>query len=149
MPEEKKQVYEFGPFRLDPSKRLLWLNGQLEALEPKAIKTLVVLVRAKGDLVEMEELIQQVWEDTFVTNDSVHRNVRMLRKRLAQEFNGQECIQNIPKRGYRFLLPVKESRLTDVSTPLGSELEEYPTANTTAAQKETPVDPAKYDSGLA
>jgi Tol biopolymer transport system component/DNA-binding winged helix-turn-helix (wHTH) protein len=108
--EEERLIYEFGPFLLDATQRLLSLDGKLVSLEPKVIKTLVVLVEARGNLVETEELIRQVWGDTAVTNDSLHRNIRILRRTLRSAFDGQECIVNIPARGYRFALPINERR---------------------------------------
>lgn len=107
-PVKEARFYQFGPFLLDSQKRLLWLKGQLVELEPIPLKTLLVLVQAKGELVEKESLVNQVWEGDAITDNSLTRNIHVLRKTLALGFNGGECIRNIPKRGYCFLPPVIE-----------------------------------------
>lgn len=109
--------YEFGPFKLDAIKNLLWLRGHLVALEPKVAKTLVVLAQAKGELVQKEELIRQVWDGDAVTDDSVNRHIYILRRTLAKGVNGKECIRNIPKRGYCLDCPIVEHRLSTQSPP--------------------------------
>jgi DNA-binding winged helix-turn-helix (wHTH) protein len=98
--------YRFGPFLLDPNQRLLWRNGELVELEPKAIDTLLVLVRAEGGIVGKEELVAQVWEGDAITDSSLFHSIYVLRKALATSLEGKECIRNIPKRGYCFTVPV-------------------------------------------
>jgi DNA-binding winged helix-turn-helix (wHTH) protein len=105
-PPEPLCFYEFGPFLLDPDQRLLWQDGELVELEPKAIDTLAVLVRAGGAIVEKENLVAQVWEGDAITDSSLFRNIYVLRKALAKGLNGKECIRNIPKRGYCFTAKV-------------------------------------------
>lgn len=53
-----QQLYEFGPYRLDPSERKLLRNHQIVELPPKAFDTLVHMVRNSGHLMEKEELIR-------------------------------------------------------------------------------------------
>jgi DNA-binding winged helix-turn-helix (wHTH) protein len=61
---ETKPVYEFGPFRLDASQRMLWHGDQPVPLTPKILETLVVLVESRGRLVEKAEMMDKVWPDT-------------------------------------------------------------------------------------
>jgi tetratricopeptide (TPR) repeat protein/DNA-binding winged helix-turn-helix (wHTH) protein len=126
---------EFGPFRLDRSKRLLLLNGQPVPIEPKVLHTLLVLVESKGELVTKNHLIEQVWPDTFVQEDGLTRNISMLRKILGTGFQEAPCIETFPKVGYRFIVPVKEIQeplaadgpglgagSQEVQTPRGSDI---------------------------
>jgi tetratricopeptide (TPR) repeat protein/DNA-binding winged helix-turn-helix (wHTH) protein/TolB-like protein len=99
---------EFGPFRLDRSKRLLLLNGQTVSIEPKVLHTLLVLVESKGELVTKNHLMAQVWPDTFVQEDGLTRNISMLRKILASGLQETPCVETFPKVGYRFVVPVRE-----------------------------------------
>lgn len=96
--------YEFGEFRLDAVGRVLFRSGELLALTPKAIEVLTLLVEHAGNPVGKEELIQKVWADTIVEEGSLTFHVSMLRKAL-----GDNCIETIPKRGYRFVAPLKIS----------------------------------------
>src|SRR5438105_2258962 len=108
MSNETKCFYEFGPFRLDTRTCLLWRDGELITLEPKIARTLLVLVRAKGALVEKENLIKEVWEGVAVTEHSMTRNISILRKTFKEGLQGKECIETVPTLGYRFILPVTE-----------------------------------------
>jgi len=103
-----KPVYEFGPFRLDTSDRLLLRDGRPVPLTPKAFETLVALVEHRGRLLEKDDLIKKVWPDTFVEEGNLTNNIWTLRKALGEDENGQKYIETIPRRGYRFVAPVRE-----------------------------------------
>jgi TolB-like protein/DNA-binding winged helix-turn-helix (wHTH) protein/tetratricopeptide (TPR) repeat protein len=97
-----KRFYEFGRFRLDPDERLLWKEGQAVALPPKVLATLLVLVERAPQIVEKDDFLRTIWPDTFVEESNLSQNVFSLRKALGEP----ECIETIPKRGYRFIVPV-------------------------------------------
>jgi len=93
---------EFGPFRLDAAKRVLWRAGELVPLPPKALDLLLALVAGRGDVVTKEALLREVWPDTFVEEANLSVNVSVLRKTLGRQASGAEYIETIPRRGYRF-----------------------------------------------
>ena len=95
---EESEVYEFGPYRLDAGERILLLDGRTVALTPKALDTLIVLVRNQPKVVSKEELLQAVWPGTFVEEGILAQNIMTLRKALQHP----EWIETVPKRGYRF-----------------------------------------------
>lgn len=97
----------FGPYRLDRTKRLLLCGAEVVPLEPKVVDTLVALVDARGQLVSKDDLLQRVWPDTFVEEGSLVRNVSTLRKALGGGADSPKYIETIPKRGYRFMAPVR------------------------------------------
>ncbi len=99
--------YSFGPFELDPVQRLLLRRGKPVPLAPKAMETLFFLVENSGRLVDKEELMKRVWPDTFVEVGNLTTNVHLLRKVLGKGSKGQEYIETIPRRGYRFTAEVK------------------------------------------
>jgi DNA-binding winged helix-turn-helix (wHTH) protein/TolB-like protein/Tfp pilus assembly protein PilF len=99
--------YSFGPFELDPVQRLLLRRGKPVPLAPKAMETLFFLVENSGRLVDKEELMKRVWPDTFVEEGNLTTNVHLLRKVLGKGSKGQEYIETIPRRGYRFTAEVK------------------------------------------
>ena len=57
MSEQKKQFYEFGPFRIDVIKRRLFREGEVIRLTPKAFELLLVLVEEGGRTIEKDELL--------------------------------------------------------------------------------------------
>jgi len=102
-----KQLYEFGPFRLDTEGRQLLREAEPVPLTPKAYETLRILVENSGELVEKEELIRRVWPDAFVEEGGLTRNISALRKALSDR-SGGPYIQTVPRRGYRFVAKVRK-----------------------------------------
>ncbi|MGH9766422.1 MAG: winged helix-turn-helix domain-containing protein, partial [Blastocatellia bacterium] len=82
MNEQENLSYEFGPFRLDPTSRLLLRDGQPEPLTPKAFEILLALVENSGQLVSKRELMKRVWPDTIVEEANLANNISLLRKIL-------------------------------------------------------------------
>jgi TolB-like protein/Tfp pilus assembly protein PilF len=60
-------------------------------------------------VVEKNELMQLVWPDTFVEEGGLARNISALRKALGDDAEGSRHIETIPKRGYRFVAPIRKS----------------------------------------
>ena len=85
MPPQEYNVYEFGPFQLDPVERVLRQAGKCVPLTPKAFQTLLVLVENNGRVVEKEELLHRVWPDTFVEEATLAQNVFTIRKQLRDD----------------------------------------------------------------
>lgn len=106
------EVYLFGPYRLDISERILLSGEQTVPLSPKAIETLIALVRGLGRVVTKEELLQAVWPDTFIEEGVLAQNVLTLRKALQNP----DWIETVPRRGYRFAAPVTRSDTTRLDT---------------------------------
>ena len=118
MNAEAQLSYEFGPFRLDLSERLLLRNGKAVPLAPKVFETLVVLVENGGRILEKDELLKRLWPDSFVEESSLAQNIFQLRKALEEDASGRQYIETIPKRGYRFAVAVREIRNGDADTGL-------------------------------
>jgi eukaryotic-like serine/threonine-protein kinase len=99
------ELYEFGPFRLEPAERKLMRGNEMVTLTPKAFDTLVMLVRNNGHLLEKDELISALWPDTFVEEGSLSNNIFLLRKALGED---PAFIETVPRRGYRFVGAVRQ-----------------------------------------
>jgi len=111
-----KELYEFGPFRIDVAERLLIREGQNVPLTPKAFDTLLVLVENRGHLVEKDELMQRIWPNTFVEEANLTNNISQLRRALGDDSGEHRYIETVPKRGYRFGASVR--RWPEESTDL-------------------------------
>src|ERR1700733_13637336 len=84
MNQGAKELYDFGPFRIDPDKETLLRGGEPVPLTPKTFQILLVLVRRSKELVTKDELMKMVWPDTFVEEANLSRNIFMLRKALGE-----------------------------------------------------------------
>jgi TolB-like protein/DNA-binding winged helix-turn-helix (wHTH) protein/Flp pilus assembly protein TadD len=109
-----KHFYEFGPFRLEIDKRLLFRGDEPIALTPKALEILFVLVENAGITMEKEELIRKVWPDSFVEEGNLTVNISTIRKSLGERPNYHQYIATVPGKGYRFVADVKELFIDDV-----------------------------------
>ena len=108
MNTQNKQVYEFGSFRLDSTEHTLSLDGKIVPLTPKVFDTLLILIENNGHLVEKEELLEKLWADTVVEEGNLAKNISVLRKLLSEDGLKEPFIETVPKRGYRFIAPVRE-----------------------------------------
>jgi DNA-binding winged helix-turn-helix (wHTH) protein/TolB-like protein/Flp pilus assembly protein TadD len=107
MSEEKLQIYEFGPFRLDAARHLLFRNGEVVPLTPKVFDTLRVLIERSGRQVTKDQLMNEVWEGSIVEETNLTTNISHLRKALGEKKNEHQYILTIPGGGYRFVAAVK------------------------------------------
>jgi TolB-like protein/DNA-binding winged helix-turn-helix (wHTH) protein len=108
MSKQINHIYEFGEFRLETAEQLLLRQGEPTRLTRKEFDTLLVLVQSSGHLVEKDELMKRVWADTFVEEANLARNVWSLRKVLSDDQGEHRYIETVPKRGYRFIAPVRD-----------------------------------------
>src|ERR1700752_5126190 len=96
-----KELYEFGPFRVDPEKEILARAGEPVPLTPKTFQILLVLVRHSQEVVTKDDLMKAVWPDTFVEEANLSRNIFMLRKALGETHQDHRYIVTVPGQGYR------------------------------------------------
>lgn len=103
----ESRLFEFGPFVLDASRRILLRDGEAVALQPKAFDMLLRLVERRDVVLTKDELLRELWPDTFVDEANLSQNIYVLRKALGQE-GSEAYIKTVPKRGYRFVADVRE-----------------------------------------
>ena len=99
--QKGKELYEFGPFRVNPEKEILLRAGEPIQLTPKTFQILLVLVRHSNEVVTKEDLMKTVWPDTFVEEANLSRNIFMLRKALGERPQDHRYVVTVPGRGYR------------------------------------------------
>ena len=92
--------YQFGQFTLDAEKGCLLKGGEEVKLRPKVYEALKYLVEHPGRLIGKQELMQAVWPDSFVTDDSLVQC--MLELRRALDDRAQVLLKTVPRRGYLF-----------------------------------------------
>ncbi len=100
--------FEFGPFQLDLNDRLLTRAGEVVSLRPKATEILVRLVSNAGQLIKKDELLKEVWPDTFVEESNLSQTIFTLRKALGDDRSEPRYIETVPRRGYRFVAAVRD-----------------------------------------
>src|SRR5207247_100354 len=103
-------IYSFSDFTLDLGRGCLLRSGQEVKLRPKVFEALRYLVENNNRLVTKAELIEAIWPDSFVTDDSLVQCLVELRRALRDD--EQRLIKTVPRRGYIFVASVKEKDLT-------------------------------------
>jgi TolB-like protein/Tfp pilus assembly protein PilF len=112
MGKEEAHRYSFGEFDLDQSGGVLLHKGRPVPLTQKQFDTLRLLVQKPGGLVRKEELMAKVWPRTCVEPGNLTQTIFVLRKVLAQCEPSGHFIETMARRGYRFVAPVKEVRVS-------------------------------------
>ena len=112
-------AYYFGEFTLDVGKGCVLKAGEEIKLRPKVFEALQYFVQNSGRLIGKQELIQAIWPDSFVTDDSLVQCTVELRRALDDR--EQQLLKTVPRRGYVFTAEVTQSR-PKATTAAGSEL---------------------------
>lgn len=117
-------IYEFGPFRFEPRENRLLRGGLPVPLPPRGIETLRAMVERSGSLISKQELLERVWPDRIVEENSVAKCVSELRRALDDGRSEPRYIETVAKRGYRFVAEVRRRRddavLPVVAPPAGT-----------------------------
>ena len=112
------QFYRFGEFTVDSVQKVLLQNGKPLPLTPKVFETLLILVNNSGRIVEKEELMSQLWPDTFVEEANLTFNIQQLRKAFRDNARHPQFVETVARRGYRFIADVQEGAAPSVTTDL-------------------------------
>lgn len=113
-------VYDFGRFRLDPQRRrlLLLADNTTLALPPRVFDTLLCLIEHRGELLEKAALMDMIWPRADVEENSLNRNISLLRRALGEKPGDHAFIVTAPGSGYRF---VAEVSITDAPPDVPSD----------------------------
>jgi TolB-like protein/DNA-binding winged helix-turn-helix (wHTH) protein/Flp pilus assembly protein TadD len=99
------QLHRFDGFTLDVTRGCLLRGTQEIKLRPKPFAALKYLVENPGRLISKAELIERIWPDTAVTDDSLVQCLIEVRRALGDD--AQQIIKTVPRRGYIFEKPVE------------------------------------------
>ncbi|HEY2382748.1 MAG TPA: AAA family ATPase [Terriglobia bacterium] len=105
----QRQIFEFDNFRVDTGQFILTKAGRSTPITPTVFKILVALLERAGEIVTKEQLMKQVWPDSFVEEGNLNRNISTLRKALGERPKDHKYVETVPKTGYRFIATVRSS----------------------------------------
>ena len=107
MTEHKCFVFTFADVEVREREFCIVKAGQLLPVEPKAFRVLLFLLRSPHRLIAKDELLDAVWNDCAVSDNSLTRSIALLRRLLGDETREPRYIATVPTVGYRFLCDVK------------------------------------------
>src|SRR5215467_14622143 len=107
----KNKVARFGLFEVDFERFLLKKGGLRVKLQDQPFQILTLLLERPGEIVSREEIRQELWPDnTFVEFDGgLNTAIKKLRTALNDSADTPRFIETVPRKGYRFLVPVEFS----------------------------------------
>ncbi len=108
--------FSLGDRRVHPSLNRIDGPGGPVQLEPKVMEVLTCLAGRNGAVVSKEELVREVWDGRFVSDDVVWRSIGELRRALGDD-SRKALIETIPKRGYRLVMPTPEAETHSALLP--------------------------------
>jgi DNA-binding winged helix-turn-helix (wHTH) protein len=103
-------IYEFGDFRVDSGRRILFRDTDQIPLTPKVFDTLALLVANHGQVLDKKELMSAVWPDTAVEENNLNQHVSALHRIFGETRGENRYIATIPGKGYCFTTDVRTSR---------------------------------------
>src|ERR1044071_1691031 len=98
----------FRSFRLDTRNHCLWQGQERVSITPKAFDVLRYLVDHAGALVTQDELLENLWRETYVNPELIKKYITEVRRVLGDSPQQSLFIKTLPKRGYEFIAPVSD-----------------------------------------
>ena len=117
MPFVDKEIYTFGYFLLDPAERVLSCEGT-HVRHRQGVRHSSLSGAQPGRMLTKDELLKQVWPDTFVEEVNLAVNISAIRKALGENPQDHRYIATVPGHGYRLIAEV--SSLLSLSQVLQS-----------------------------
>src|SRR6204780_5300377 len=103
---KSEEIFQFGEFQVDVLARTLRRQDQIVTLNRRAFDVLLYLVPNPGKALTRDELLKNVWPDTFVDENSLAQSISVLRRALEEKPGDNSYIVTLPGRGYQFISPV-------------------------------------------
>jgi len=107
--DHKFSVFKFENIEVREREFLLVKGGKALSVEPKAFRVLLFLLRNPKRLVTKDEILNAVWNDCAVSDNSLTRSIATLRRLLGDDSREPRFIATVPTVGYRFLCDVVAS----------------------------------------
>jgi len=104
--DHKFSVFKFEDIEVREREFLLVKGGRALPVEPKAFRVLLFLLRNPKRLVTKDEILNAVWNDCAVSDNSLTRSIATLRRLLGDDSREPRFIATVPTVGYRFLCDV-------------------------------------------
>ena len=112
-PYDSDFAFQFGTWIVEPHLNRIRQRDEAIQLEPRTTEVLTCLLGNPGQIVSIDQLMDEVWKDRVVEPNAVHRNMTRIRRALGDDSKNPQYIETISKRGYRTKAPVKRIPAAD------------------------------------
>lgn len=114
--------FRFGDFTVDRAKFRVFKGQEIKTLPPKAFDLLIYLIDHRDRVIEKQELFENVWHESFVTDNALTRAIKEIRRELEDDAGSPRYIATIHKRGYRFIGEVVDGAQQPLDSSLATEV---------------------------
>jgi transcriptional activator of cad operon len=145
-----------GDWCANPASGEISRNGETARVEVRTMRLLLCLAQHAGEVVSIDDLLNQVWPDVMVAPDSVYQAVTSLRRLLGDDPKQPAYIETVPRLGYRMVAAVNpwaDQSVTKVASQTNAQTDspqakgnEHPTLALPNAAKTTAPDAPKKSS---
>jgi TolB-like protein/DNA-binding winged helix-turn-helix (wHTH) protein/Flp pilus assembly protein TadD len=104
---DSSTVVQIGEWMVHPALDSISRGTETQKLEPRAMRLLMCLASAAGEVVSIDRLLTEVWAGVVVGPASVYEAVSQLRKILGDVDAQPSYIVTVPRKGYRLIAPVQ------------------------------------------
>lgn len=104
---QESAAFHVGSWCVDPRAGEIRRGGETVRLEPKVMEVLVYLAASAGETISAEELLENIWDDSYVSQDALWRCISTLRRALDDDARDPDYIETLPRRGYRLVAGVR------------------------------------------
>ncbi len=125
--------YRFDDVVVDRDLYRVLKRGQAKTLEPRAFELLTYLIEHRDHVVEKQELFDQVWKESFVTDGALTQEIKNIRRAIGDDAASPRYIRTVQKHGYRFIADVTEERQAADDPSVEPSIAVLPFANPSAA----------------
>ena len=102
-------IFSFAGFEVDTARLELRSDGAPVPIEPQVFDVLRYLLENRDRLVTKQELFEQIWGDTFVSESALTSRIKTARQTLGDSGRAQKMIRTLHGRGYQFIAEVTDS----------------------------------------
>src|ERR1035437_4486436 len=99
-------IFKFGEFQVDALTRTRRRQEEIVALNRRAFDVLLYFVENPGKVLTRDELLKNVWTESFVDDNSLAQSISALRRALEERPGDNSYIVTLPGRGYQFVSQV-------------------------------------------
>src|SRR5580704_1356078 len=101
------EIFQFGDFQIDAQARTLRREEKIVTLNYRAFDVLLYFAQNPGRVLTRDELLKNVWPDTYVDENSLAQSISVLRRALDEKPGDNSYIVTLPGRGYQFVSQVR------------------------------------------
>ena len=117
MRDAKTRLLRFDNVEIDVQNLRVTVGSEIRPLEPKSFRLLLFLAENPGRVLAKEEIMEVVWPDAVVSDNSLARAIAQVRKTLDDNPKAPRYVETVPTIGYRFLVECKEEPATSSAEP--------------------------------